>query len=97
MIGLKRGTVKLCDHEKEWEVEAQNTILRLKMIYAVVYFLAMDKTYGIIQMGVVLAIPFLKLYNGKRGKNPSINKWMKWLFYVYYPLHLFVIGIIQNH
>ena len=32
MIGLKRGTVKLCEHEKEWELEAQNTIDRLKQI-----------------------------------------------------------------
>lgn len=32
MIGLKRGTVKLCEHEKEWELEAQNTIARLKKI-----------------------------------------------------------------
>lgn len=32
MIGLKRGTVALCGHEKEWEVEAQNTICRLKGI-----------------------------------------------------------------
>jgi len=32
MIGLKRGTVKLCEHEKEWEIEAQNTIFRLKNI-----------------------------------------------------------------
>lgn len=32
MIGLKRGTVKLCEHEKEWEIEAQNTISLLKMV-----------------------------------------------------------------
>ena len=32
MIGLKRGTVKLCEHEKEWELEAKNTIARLKHI-----------------------------------------------------------------
>lgn len=32
MIGLKRGTVQLCEHEKEWEIEAQNTIARLKEI-----------------------------------------------------------------
>lgn len=32
MIGLKRGTVKLYEHEKEWEVEAQKTISRLKQI-----------------------------------------------------------------
>ena len=32
MIGLKRGTVQLFEHEKEWETEAQNTIARLKSI-----------------------------------------------------------------
>ena len=32
MLGLKRGTVQLCKHEKEWEIEAQNTIDRLKEI-----------------------------------------------------------------
>lgn len=32
MIGLERGAVKLCEHEKEWEIEARNTIFRLKQI-----------------------------------------------------------------
>lgn len=32
MIGLKRGAVKLCEHEKAWEIEAQNTISRLRRI-----------------------------------------------------------------
>lgn len=32
MIGLKRGAVKLCEHEKAWEIEAQNTIIRLRRI-----------------------------------------------------------------
>ena len=32
MIGLKRGTVKLCEHENTWEIEAQNTIVRLRKI-----------------------------------------------------------------
>lgn len=32
MIGLKKGAVKLCEHEKEWEVEARNTISCLKKI-----------------------------------------------------------------
>lgn len=32
MIGLKRGAVALCKHEKEWEAEARNTISRLKKI-----------------------------------------------------------------
>lgn len=32
MLGLKRGTVKLCDHEKEWEIQAENTVKILKSI-----------------------------------------------------------------
>lgn len=32
MIGLKRNTVQLYDHEVEWEIEAQNTICRLRSI-----------------------------------------------------------------
>lgn len=32
MLGLERGVVKLYDHEKEWEIEAQNTISCLKII-----------------------------------------------------------------
>ncbi len=32
MIGLKRGAVQLCEHEKEWETEAQHTIARLRKI-----------------------------------------------------------------
>ena len=64
-------------------------------IYAAVYFFALDKLYGLLQLCVVLSIPLLALYNGKRGKNPAVNKVMKWVFYLYYPLHLFVIGLIQ--
>lgn len=36
MIGLKSGTIKLYDHEKKWEIEAQNTICRLKNILGTV-------------------------------------------------------------
>ncbi len=64
-------------------------------IYSVVYFFAIDKVYGCIQMCVVLSIPIIMLYNGQRGKSKNINKFMKWTFYIYYPLHLLVIGLIQ--
>ena len=64
-------------------------------IYSIVYFFAISKIYGIIQMAVVLAIPIIMMYNGQRGSNPKINKIMKWFFYIYYPLHLFIIGYIQ--
>lgn len=64
-------------------------------LYSLVYFFAIDKAYGILQMGVVLSIPVIAMYNGKREKNPKINKFMKWFFYIFYPLHLFVIGLIN--
>ena len=64
-------------------------------IYATVYFFALDPVYGILQMGVVSAIPVLATYNGERGKSPRVNRWMKWTFYIYYPLHLLLIGLIR--
>ena len=65
-------------------------------LYALVYCLSINPVYGLLQMAVVLAIPVLKLYNGERGKSPQINRIMKWGFYIYYPLHLFIIGLLQN-
>lgn len=65
------------------------------LIYAIVYFFVIDKVYGLIQIAVVLAIPILLMYNGQRGNNPHINKIMKWVYYIYYPLHLLILGIIK--
>lgn len=71
----------------------QMVMLTLSMLaYSIVYVFAIDLVYGILQMGTVLAIPVLACYNGRRGK----PKHTKWLFYVYYPLHLFVLGAIAH-
>ncbi|MBR5489705.1 MAG: conjugal transfer protein TraX [Oscillospiraceae bacterium] len=64
-------------------------------LYAAVYFIALDRVYGLIQMAVILAIPIIGLYNGQRGMSAKANKILKWAFYIYYPLHLFIIGLIQ--
>jgi hypothetical protein len=64
-------------------------------IYAAVYALALDPLYGLLQMGVVLAIPILALYNGKRGHSKRVNDVMKWFFYAYYPLHLLILACIR--
>ena len=65
-------------------------------IYAVVYAVALDAVYGVLQMAVVAAIPVLMTYNGRLGKSRRINKVMKWMFYIYYPLHLLIIGLIAR-
>ena len=65
-------------------------------MYSLVYFFALDKLYGLMQMAVVLAIPVIMKYNGKRGPSQKMNTVMKYAFYIYYPLHLFIIGWIQS-
>ena len=59
--------------------------------YALIYFIFINKIYGIIQLFVALSIPLLKSYNGERGS----WKGMKWFFYFYYPAHLVLCGIIR--
>lgn len=61
------------------------------IIYAVISYLFVSKTYGLITLAVILAYPLLNFYNGEKGK---LN-WMKWFFYLYYPLHLVIIGILR--
>ncbi len=39
-----------------------------------------------------LVFPFIVVYNGKRGPNSKLNKYF---FYVFYPLHLWLIAIIN--
>ncbi len=41
-----------------------------------------------IYWGILLAIPFISNYNGQLGKK---SKFLKYLFYSYYPLHLMVL------
>lgn len=86
--------VFIYEHRGNFKRQAIDIVL-WTAIYAVVYFFAMDKVYGLLQMFTFLTIPLLFMYNGKRGRNPEINKVMKWLFYIYYPAHLVVIGIIR--
>lgn len=45
----------------------------------------------IFHIGILLAIPLLKQYNGK----PGGNKNSKWFFYIFYPLHLLILGLIK--
>ena len=60
-------------------------------IYAIIYCIFIDFSYGLLQMGTVLSIPLLKRYNGQRGK----WKGMKYFFYLIYPIHLILCGLIR--
>ena len=60
-------------------------------VYALVYFFFIDKIYALVQLGTCLAIPLLRCYDGTRGTWRSMGK----LFYVYYPAHLALIGVLR--
>ncbi len=59
--------------------------------YVIIYSIFIDLVYGLLQFGVILIYPLIKRYNGKRGN----WKGMKWFFYIYYPLHLILLGILR--
>mgnify|MGYP001663797014 CR=1 FL=1 len=60
-------------------------------VYALVYFFFIDKIYALVQLGTALSIPLLRCYDGTRGKWRSMGR----LFYVYYPAHLALIGVLR--
>ena len=61
------------------------------VIYSIVSFFCVNKAYALVQLGVVLVYPVLNRYNGQKGT----ASWMKWFFYLYYPVHLIVVGLIR--
>lgn len=59
--------------------------------YCAVFFFCIDKTYGLIQLFSLLAVPLLMLYNGERGKRKGLGSF----FYFYYPAHLALLGLLR--
>lgn len=47
----------------------------------------------IYNLGVILPIPLIMMYNGQKGGGKST----KWVFYVFYPAHLIVLGLINAY
>ncbi len=80
-IGLNRGNFK----------KQMLCLLAFVAMYSAVFCIFIDLSYGLLQMCVALAIPLLRLYNGERGK----FKGMKWFFYIYYPAHLVLCGVLR--
>lgn len=80
----------LYNHRGDFKKQVRDYIF-FGLLYALVYIIFIDKVYGVLQLFIFLSIPFLSLYNGKAGNNRN----MKWLFYIYYPAHLVIIGALR--
>lgn len=48
--------------------------------------------YGLWHLGLFLVIPLLLTYNGEKGSNGIINKW---IFYIFYPLQFIAFGLLK--
>ena len=64
-------------------------------LYVAVYCFSLNVRYGLLQLCVFLSVPLLRLYDGTRGKSAALDRVMKPLFYAYYPLHLFILGLLR--
>ena len=82
--------ISMYPHRNNIKQQMKHMMLWISM-YAVVSFLFVNKVYSFIQLFVILSYPLLKNYNNEKGK----TNWLKWFFYIYYPLHLIIIGILR--
>lgn len=80
-IGMNRGNFKA---QMLW-------MMIWTLVYASVYFFFIDRVYAIVQLYTCLSIPLLRLYNGQRGSWKPMGN----VFYVYYPAHLAICGLIR--
>ncbi|MGG5315910.1 TraX family protein [Enterococcus sp. AZ072] len=70
-------------------------MLSFLLIGIVFHLYPLLRDYGtadLYQIGIVLAIPVLALYHGRKGRG---GKWMKWGFYLFYPGHLLLLELLK--
>ncbi len=53
---------------------------------------AFSVSFSPIKLGVFLVIPLLLCYNGEPGSRSGADKWF---FYIFYPAHLLILGVIR--
>ena len=80
-IGLNRGNFQ---EQMKW-------MMVWTFVYALVYFVFIDRVYAVIQLFTCLSIPLLRQYRGQRGR----QKWMGNVFYGFYPVHLLLLGLLR--
>ena len=85
----------------EWK-DAAITVRRRIMCYCAVaivsvgaaaYSLGDSWIYAAHQLGTLAAPVLMHLYNGERGRGGAFSKWF---FYVFYPAHLLILGVIAG-
>ncbi len=79
--------------DKRRQLAAFTAVAGLYLLQPFIYGMNLAFISYIRRFGVFLVIPLLLAYSGERGKK---NKWIKWAFYWFYPVHLWVIYLINQ-
>ncbi len=79
--------------DKTKQIRDYLMIICIQLICTVIFLICNTQNWyeGICQLGIFLVIPLLQFYNGESGRKTIVNKW---LFYIFYPVHLIVIWLI---
>lgn len=91
------GFYKFRDNERQsslWlcAAGAGYVIENLLMSYSASGYFLLSLLSSLFTLGVFLALPLLLSYNGQRGG----DKFSKWVFYLFYPLHMLVLALVKN-
>lgn len=76
--------------DRKNQIKAYMVIVGIYLASTIAFIIQDNKLWyeGICQIGLLLVIPLLYLYNGESGAKTLANKW---IFYQFYPLHLLLI------
>ena len=79
-------------YENRGDFKKQSIVMTIFVcLYVLIYFLFLDKAYGLLQFCTLLTLPLLYRYKGSVGK----IKMNKWFFYIYFPAHMAIVGILR--
>jgi len=82
------------DPKKLWGVFSIIAILNMfsVRIFSNPFYPAFTMNFELSEVGIILVPLFFALYNGKPGSKSSFHKWF---FYIFYPGHLLLLGLIR--
>ncbi len=77
-------------NDRKGQIKAYMVIVGIYMASAIVFVIQDSQRWyeGICQIGLLLVIPILIVYNGESSNRTLVNKW---IFYLFYPLHLLLL------
>ena len=76
-------------NDRKSQIKAYMIIVGIYMASTIAFIIQNNQKWyeGICQIGLLLVIPLLCIYNGESGAKKLVNKW---LFYLFYPVHLLI-------